>query len=79
MSSGTINKVILIGNLGMDPEIRTMQNGKEMASFSIIFSAILSAFSTLINALAWPIDNFFSLIIVFTLPGSDYIRIILVM
>ncbi|MGL9732998.1 MAG: single-stranded DNA-binding protein [Wolbachia sp.] len=38
MSSGTINKVILIGNLGKDPEIRTMQNGKEMASFSIATS-----------------------------------------
>ncbi|NUX00992.1 single-stranded DNA-binding protein [Wolbachia endosymbiont of Madathamugadia hiepei] len=38
MSSGTINKVILIGNLGRDPEIRTMQNGKEMASFSIATS-----------------------------------------
>ncbi|MCM1001039.1 MAG: single-stranded DNA-binding protein [Wolbachia endosymbiont of Melophagus ovinus] len=38
MSNGTINKVILIGNLGRDPEIRTMQNGKEMASFSIATS-----------------------------------------
>lgn len=38
MSSGTINKVILIGNLGKDPEIRSTQNGKEMASFSIATS-----------------------------------------
>uniref|UniRef100_A0AAU7YQ06 Single-stranded DNA-binding protein n=1 Tax=Wolbachia endosymbiont of Oeneis ivallda TaxID=3171168 RepID=A0AAU7YQ06_9RICK len=38
MSSGTINKVILVGNLGKDPEIRTTQNGKEMASFSIATS-----------------------------------------
>ncbi|MGL9725444.1 MAG: single-stranded DNA-binding protein [Wolbachia sp.] len=38
MSGGTINKVILIGNLGRDPEIRAMQNGKEMASFSIATS-----------------------------------------
>ncbi|WFW29798.1 MAG: single-stranded DNA-binding protein [Wolbachia endosymbiont of Menacanthus eurysternus] len=35
MSNGTINKVILIGNLGRNPEVRTMQNGKEMASFSV--------------------------------------------
>ncbi|WCR57732.1 single-stranded DNA-binding protein [Wolbachia endosymbiont of Ctenocephalides felis wCfeJ] len=38
MSGGTVNKVILVGNLGRDPEIRTMQNGKEMASFSIATS-----------------------------------------
>ncbi|VVC31163.1 Primosome PriB/single-strand DNA-binding,Nucleic acid-binding, OB-fold,Single-stranded DNA-binding protein [Cinara cedri] len=38
MSSGTINKVILIGNLGKDPEIRSTQNGKEMANFSIATS-----------------------------------------
>ncbi len=38
MSSGTVNKVILVGNLGKDPEIRTTQNGKEMASFSMATS-----------------------------------------
>ncbi|MBV0899640.1 MAG: single-stranded DNA-binding protein [Wolbachia endosymbiont of Fragariocoptes setiger] len=38
MSSSSVNKVILIGNLGKDPEIRMMQNGKEMASFSIATS-----------------------------------------
>jgi single-strand DNA-binding protein len=38
MSGGTINKVILVGNLGKDPEIRTTQNGKEMANFSIATS-----------------------------------------
>lgn len=30
-----INKVILIGNLGRDPEIRTMSNGKQVATFSL--------------------------------------------
>ncbi len=39
MSGGTINKVILVGNLGKDPEIRTTQNGKEMAWFAIATSA----------------------------------------
>lgn len=31
----SVNKVILLGNLGKDPEIRTTSNGKEIASFSI--------------------------------------------
>ena len=38
MSTIGVNKVILIGNLGKDPDIRVMQNGKEMASFSIATS-----------------------------------------
>ena len=36
--SGSVNKVILLGNLGRDPEIRSMQSGKKMASFSIATS-----------------------------------------
>ena len=31
----TINKVILVGNLGQDPEIRTTQDGTKIASFSL--------------------------------------------
>ncbi len=34
----TINKVILIGNLGKDPEIRTTTDGREIASFSLATS-----------------------------------------
>ena len=34
----SVNKVILLGNLGRDPEIRSMQSGKKMASFSIATS-----------------------------------------
>ncbi|HEY8190666.1 MAG TPA: single-stranded DNA-binding protein [Micavibrio sp.] len=33
-----VNKVILIGNLGQDPEIRNMQSGDRVASFSIATS-----------------------------------------
>jgi single-strand DNA-binding protein len=33
--SGSVNKVILIGNLGKDPEIRHTQDGKGIVSFSI--------------------------------------------
>ena len=29
------NKVQLIGNLGMDPEVKEMKNGKKMAKFSL--------------------------------------------
>lgn len=33
--AGSVNKVILIGNLGKDPEARSMNNGGEVVSFSI--------------------------------------------
>jgi single-strand DNA-binding protein len=36
--AGSVNKVILIGNLGRDPEIRSFQNGGRVASFSIATS-----------------------------------------
>ncbi|MDR3079251.1 MAG: single-stranded DNA-binding protein [Rickettsiales bacterium] len=34
----SVNKVILIGNVGKDPEIRTMNNGNEVALFSLATS-----------------------------------------
>ena len=36
--AGSVNKVILLGNLGRDPEIRSMQSGSKMATFSIATS-----------------------------------------
>lgn len=36
--AGSVNKVILVGNLGKDPEIRSMQSGDKVASFSIATS-----------------------------------------
>ncbi len=36
--SSTLNKVILIGNVGRDPEIRSTQEGKEIATFSLATS-----------------------------------------
>lgn len=36
--SGSVNKVILIGNLGADPEIRRTQDGKPIASMRIATS-----------------------------------------
>tara|TARA_B100000902_G_C27265783_1_gene893434 strand:- start:1094 stop:1579 length:486 start_codon:yes stop_codon:yes gene_type:complete len=33
--AGSLNKVILIGNLGADPEVREMPDGTKMAKFSI--------------------------------------------
>lgn len=36
--AGSVNKVILIGNLGADPDIRTMQTGGRVANLSIATS-----------------------------------------
>ncbi|MGM0423129.1 MAG: single-stranded DNA-binding protein [Pseudomonadota bacterium] len=33
--AGSVNKVILIGNLGRDPEVRVMQSGARVANLSI--------------------------------------------
>ena len=33
-----INKVILVGNLGRDPEVRTMQSGDDVANLSVATS-----------------------------------------
>ena len=35
---GSVNKVILLGRLGKDPDIRSMQNGKKVANFGIATS-----------------------------------------
>ena len=36
--AGSVNKVILIGNVGKDPEIRSLQNGGRVANFSLATS-----------------------------------------
>ena len=36
--SGSLNKVILVGNLGRDPEIRTMQSGDKVANLALATS-----------------------------------------
>jgi single-strand DNA-binding protein len=36
--AGSINKVILVGNLGRDPEVRAMQDGSKVVSFSVATS-----------------------------------------
>lgn len=36
--SGSVNKVILVGNLGRDPEVRTMQNGGKVVNLSVATS-----------------------------------------
>jgi single-strand DNA-binding protein len=36
--AGSVNKVILVGNLGRDPEVRSFPNGGRVANFSIATS-----------------------------------------
>lgn len=36
--AGSVNKVILVGNLGKDPEIRHMPDGSKLATFSVATS-----------------------------------------
>ena len=35
---GGVNKVILVGNLGKDPEVRSLESGTKVASFSLATS-----------------------------------------
>jgi len=36
--AGSVNKVILIGNLGRDPEIKSFPSGDKIANFSVATS-----------------------------------------
>ena len=36
--AGSVNKVILVGNLGKDPEVRSFQNGGKVCNFSLATS-----------------------------------------
>ncbi|MGE4529159.1 MAG: single-stranded DNA-binding protein, partial [Rhodospirillaceae bacterium] len=36
--AGSVNKVILIGNLGRDPEVRSMSNGGKVVNLNIATS-----------------------------------------
>ncbi len=36
--AGSVNKVILIGNVGRDPEVRTTQDGRKCANFTLATS-----------------------------------------
>ena len=36
--AGSVNKVILVGNVGKDPEVRTSQDGSKIVSFSLATS-----------------------------------------
>jgi len=38
--SGSVNKVILVGNLGKDPEVRRMQNGNPVVNLTVATSDI---------------------------------------
>ena len=36
--AGSVNKVILIGNLGRDPEVKSMQDGRSLVNMSVATS-----------------------------------------
>lgn len=36
--AGSINKVILVGNIGQEPQVRTMQSGQKVVTFSLATS-----------------------------------------
>ena len=36
--SGSLNKVMLIGRLGQDPEVRSTQDGRSLCTFSLATS-----------------------------------------
>ncbi len=44
--AGTVNKVILVGSLGKDPEVRRLENGTAVATFSIATSEVYTDKST---------------------------------
>jgi single-strand DNA-binding protein len=46
LMAGSVNKVILVGNLGKDPEIRMTQDGGKFVSFSIATSEYMKDKST---------------------------------
>lgn len=38
MASRGINKVIIVGNLGQNPEVRTFNNGEQVAQLNVVTS-----------------------------------------
>ncbi len=40
--AGSVNKVILIGNIGADPEVRRLENGGMLANFSMATSDVIT-------------------------------------
>jgi single-strand DNA-binding protein len=44
--AGSVNKVILIGNLGKDPEIRRLENGSAVGNFTLATSEVYTDKST---------------------------------
>ena len=48
--AGSINKVVLVGNLGRDPEARETSNGKTLCRFSLATSDRWTASSTCARA-----------------------------
>ena len=69
---GSVNKVILLGRLGKDPDIRSMQNGKKVANISYTYNTI----KNMIPNISYELINLSVLCVLFTQSGwGNWFRI----
>ncbi|KAJ7233139.1 hypothetical protein B0H12DRAFT_1192114 [Mycena haematopus] len=68
--SHDVAKLVLIGNLGRDPEVKMTKNDKEFVSYSVATTAVGPPWRTAYNALAREVTTTWHRVMSF-LPGSN--------